>query len=265
MPILSTCDKPNIPSFIATKSVLLASPKNCSKTRIAFTPIIPYPATDFDTILLQKGLESGPLWCDEGAYCIAEEIQLLNPDKFGNIYLGCGGFHLEKVVIACCGKYLVESGIDSIFVELEIFGFEFVTSVMAGGNYIRGKRGIALISEALQRLQFTEFIKTVDISRFSKLFGHIAELHTLFRTENRTPESIKSVWKCCQNEINEFNEAFSLFKDRCSEASEQFQYFNIFLEKIAPVLRGLTRSYRESNWELHLTALHRALPLCFQL
>ena len=134
---------------------------------------------------------------------------------------------------------------------------------MAGGNYIRVKRGIALISEALQRLQFSEFIKTVDICRFSKLFVHIAELQTLFRTENRTPESTKSAWKCCQNEINEFNGAFSLFKDRCSKASEQFQYFNIFLEKIAPFLQNLTRSYCKSNWELHLTALRPALPLCF--
>ena len=47
IPIHSTCDKPNIPAFTATKSVLLASPKNCSKTRIAFTSIIPYPLTDF--------------------------------------------------------------------------------------------------------------------------------------------------------------------------------------------------------------------------
>ena len=195
---------------------------------------------NFDqNVLLQKGLESGPLWCDEGVYRIAKELQLLNPDKFANIFVRLGGFHLEKVVIACCGKYLEESGIDSISVKLEIFGPEVVTSVMADGNYVRGKRGIALIS-ALQRLQFSEFIKTVDISKFSKLFVHIAELQTLFRTENGTPESIKSAWTCCRNEINEFNEAFSLFKDRCSKASEQFQYFNIFLERTVPVLRDLT-------------------------
>ena len=95
---------------------------------------------------------------------------MLNPDKFGNIFLGLGGFYLEEVVIDCCGKYLEESVIDSIFVELEIFVPELVTSVMTGGNYIRGKCGIALISEALQRLQFSQSIKTVDISRFSKLY-----------------------------------------------------------------------------------------------
>ena len=39
---------------------------------------------------------------------------------------------------------------------------------------------------------------------------------------------------------NESNEAVSLFKDRCSKASELFQYFNIFLESITLVLRDLT-------------------------
>ena len=87
-------------------------------------------------------------------YRIVKELQLINPDKFGNIFLGLGGFHLEKVIIASCGKYLEESDIDSIFVEHETFGPDVVSSVIGGGNYVRGKRGIALILEALQRLQF---------------------------------------------------------------------------------------------------------------
>ena len=73
---------------------------------------------------------------------------------------GLGGFHLEKVVITCCRKYLGESGIDSMFVELELFGPYVFTLVMGCGNSICGKRGIALISEALQRLQFPKFIET---------------------------------------------------------------------------------------------------------
>ena len=43
---------------------------------------------------------------------------------------------------------------------------------MGCGNSICGKRGIALISEALQRLQLSKLIET----RFLKLFVHIAEL-----------------------------------------------------------------------------------------
>ena len=64
-----------------------------------------------------------------------------------------------------------------------------------------------MISKALHCFQISKFIKAIGISRFSKLLVHIAELQRLFRTENRTPEYIKSAWKCSKNEINEFNEA----------------------------------------------------------
>ena len=147
--------------------------------------------------------------------------------------------------------------------EHELFSPDVVTSAMGGGNYVRAKHGIALISGVRQRLQFLKFLEIVDISRFSDLFQHIAELQILFKNINETTESIKSTWKSCQNEMKEFIEAVLLFKNKFSNVSEQFQYFNVFLEQIAPVLRDLTRSYRESNWKLHLSAVRQALPLCF--
>ena len=65
----------NIPSFTATNSLLTQSMHPVSS--IAFTPIVPYPATEFDTIytvminfqdvLRQKCLRCGPLWSDEGS------------------------------------------------------------------------------------------------------------------------------------------------------------------------------------------------------
>ena len=75
---------------------------------------------------MQKGLQCGPLWCDEGVYRIEKELQLPNPNKFANIFLGIGGFHMEKVIIGCCGKYLEESGIDIVLVENEIYGLAVV-------------------------------------------------------------------------------------------------------------------------------------------
>ena len=107
-------DKQNVPSFSAMNS-LLHEGKHFL-TKIAFTPIIPYPATDYDTIftcmrnyqdvLEQKCHKYGPLWCDEGVYHIAKELQLLYPKEFSNIFLGLGGFHMEKIVLTCLGKYL---------------------------------------------------------------------------------------------------------------------------------------------------------------
>ena len=99
----------SIPSFTALKSLLTVNKHTVSS--IAFTPIIPHPATSYDTIftavinfqdiLKQKGLANDPLLSDEGVYRLAKEIQLLQSDKLNNIFLGIGGFDLEKVVISC--------------------------------------------------------------------------------------------------------------------------------------------------------------------
>ena len=41
-----------------------------------------------------------------GVYRLAKELQLLDPALFDNIILDLGDFHMEKVMIPCCGKYL---------------------------------------------------------------------------------------------------------------------------------------------------------------
>ena len=147
-----------IPSFPAINSLLSVN-SHCI-TKCAFLPILPHPATEADTIyttminfqdvLKQKKLKNGPLWSDEGVYHIAKEIQLCEPDKFDNIFLGIGGFHLEKVIIGCLGAYLETCGIENVFVEQEIYGPGVVKSVMNGGNYVRGKRGMTLLTESFR-------------------------------------------------------------------------------------------------------------------
>ena len=165
----------SVPSFPATNSLLLQdSPKI---TITAQTPILPFPVTEYDTVftcmtnfqdvLKQLDLPYGPLWSDEGVYHIAKELQLLNPNLFQNIFLGLGGFHTEKIVLACLGTYLKESGIEQILVENEIFGPVAVNSVMSGADYALGKRGMSLIAEAMSRL----YISAFESSKVSISYG----------------------------------------------------------------------------------------------
>ena len=58
---------------------------------------------------------------------------------------------------------------------------------------------------------------------------------------------------------------FSAFREQGRNFSEQFLYWDNFLTQIFPVIRNLTHSHRESYWELYLSAIRRALPLCFAL
>ena len=156
-----------------------------------------------------------------------------------------------------------ESGVDSIFVENEIFGLGVVKTVMNGGHYVRGKRGMGLISKALHRLQLMEFIKVTDCSQFQGLLENIAELQTLFEKEMLHQRKIQRKWRECKEKMSNFMEIFDKYKEEGKLKSEQFQYWNKFLDEIIPILRDLTRSHREGNWKLHLSAVRRSLSLFF--
>ena len=137
----------------------LLSLVNVKTTKSTFTPIIPHPATDFSTIyrcmknyqdiLNQRNVPYSRLWCFEGVYRIAKEIQLLRPDEFRNIFLGIGGLLSEKIVLACLGKYLEKSGIEKVFEITERFGPDTVKSVFNGGHYIRSKKDMRIFLEIL--------------------------------------------------------------------------------------------------------------------
>ena len=115
---------------------------------------------NFQDVLQRRHLNYGPLWCDEGVYRIAKELQLLNPSLFESIFLGLGSFHMEKILISCCGSYLQGCGIGSVFVANEIFGPGVVQSVLSGGHYVRGKKGMMMLAETLQQLQYQEYLSS---------------------------------------------------------------------------------------------------------
>ena len=102
-------------------------------------------------VLKQKERENGPLWSDEGVNILQKKkTQLLYPQKFSNKFLGIGDFHLEKVLIGSLGTLLESSGIQNLLVEEKVYGPGVANSVMSGGYYIRGKRGMSLIAEAMK-------------------------------------------------------------------------------------------------------------------
>ena len=57
-------------------------------------------------------------------YC--HKVQLMKPDQFNNIFLGMGGLHMEKIVLACLVIYLEHSGIFGTLVETEYYGTDVI-------------------------------------------------------------------------------------------------------------------------------------------
>lgn len=104
---------------------------------------------NFQDALKPKGDTYGALWTDEGVYRIAKEIQLVKPDEFSNIFLGLGGFHMEKILLACLGAYLELSGIFAVLVETECYGTDVIKTVISGSHYSRAHTAHSMIHEVL--------------------------------------------------------------------------------------------------------------------
>ena len=162
-------------------------------------------------------------------------------------------------MIACCGKYLEETGFDTVFVENEVYGPDIVKSVMNGGHHIRGIRGMAIISEGRHTLQMKQFACQRGENVFNEA-NDIVEKISAMITESKS-ESAITEWECLNILIK--SREFEIFQTTAEKASNQFAFWNGFINKICPVLRDLTRSHREGNWQLHLSAVQRALPLSF--
>ena len=134
-------------------------------TKVAFTLIVPYPSADCNTI--HTFFINFWIFCDRKnlsqtcIYRIAKELQLLYPIKFGN------------------SLYFVVSTLKKAVLAVFLWSVKFFVVKLFGG-----KHGIALISEAPQRLQFLIFLGTVDISRFIEQCPCLSELHMLFRVGN---------------------------------------------------------------------------------
>ena len=99
---------------------------------------------------------------------------------------------MEKVVITCCGKYLEETGIDTVLVENEVYGPEIVKSVMGGGHYVRGVRGMSLISEVIQSLQINQFVKHDTEHVFDTMNEIVKRISSMLEDKN---ENVCDEWE----------------------------------------------------------------------
>ena len=77
-------------------------------------------------------------------------------------------------------------------------------------------------------------------------------------------ESTEALAEALNNlNIKGSSKEFETFQRDGASRNSQFAFWTTFLDTIYPALSDLTRSYRESDWKMHLSAVNQALPLVF--
>ena len=195
--------------------------------------------------------------CDEGVYHIAKHIQLIYSDKFKNLFIMLGDFHLLKAGLACVGKYLRDSGIEHLLIESRIFGSNVVEQVFLGSNYSRSIKGFFLIAEVLERLLLEQFILDHP-EEFEYEMSLIQALKSTFEEGdfNACKNLLNDFKNCSENLINELHN----YIERNKKTSQTyFYYYNVIL--MIRTLRDFLRADRSGDFFLHIDSVKKLLPL----
>ena len=168
-----------------------------------------------------------------GVYNIAKELQFLNTRKFHNIFLGLGGFHLEKIVLASIGQFLARSGARDIFVTNELYGPSVADiKVMTGKDYAMSRDAMQTLHEAVSRVYFAKFEREKEDIKGKEI---IREICGLVKSPVDEVE-VRNKWNITKSLNGELKEEFEKFKSNREKTSENFKFWNIFLDKIMPVI-----------------------------
>ena len=114
----------------------------------------------------------------------------------------------------------------------------------------------------MKQLQVYSFLQSSDGEVFCEPFDKIHEL-AIMHDPSKNQVNITSQWTKCMNIHDKFEEAFNTIKTRGSAESNIFECWNNFLSNKTPVLRDLTKSFRDADWYLQLSSVSRAIDLCF--
>ena len=241
--------------------------------RVAFTPIVPKPVTDYATVrkvlqnmqnyrkMINPSQTCIPVNSDEGVYHTVADILMEEHETFHDIHGVLAFFHSIKIILKCNGRYLRGSGFDEALTMNEIFGKLVINQVLEGTHYVRALYGILLINDLVVCMiyeGFWEHCVENDIRFDENLIDSIANVRDLLCKKQRCPEEFHEL-KALIVSTN-LKPQFDEYLKHCTGRSEVCEYLNVFL-KMSDLTKHGVASDREGNFDLHLAVAEAVLPL----
>lgn len=98
----------------------------------------------------------------------AYRIQMEQSPTFDRVFIALGAFHIEKAFFKAIGKFIKDSGLDSVLVESTLIARGSLPSVLAGNNFNRCKKLHVVAATALKYMHFLTFLSAESKSEFEK-------------------------------------------------------------------------------------------------
>ncbi|KAK4885392.1 hypothetical protein RN001_001663 [Aquatica leii] len=239
-------------------------------TTYGYLPILPYVASDYDTIWttmkrcsdIAAKLNNNYtiITFDQAIYHKAKEIQWLKLDECSHFVIRLGGFHIMMNFLKTIGQHMDNSGLTDVWLESNLYGDSTVIGIMKGKKWNKAIRAHKLTYESLLRILLPMFetwlmecksdnIHVVNKSRL--MANSICKIMTKQGTITNFFELV--------NNVGQLSEAFKEFVEN---QSSTFQFWCTYMEMVETLLEFIY-SERTGQWDLHLQSFRKMLPWFF--
>lgn len=227
-------------------------------TTVGYIPIVQAPAHELDTlntvvvrcrhVANTLGQKHVVLTVDEALYCKLMELKWARDEYQDFLIVRLGGLHILMNFMKIIGTHVQSSGLLDAWIESDIIGPKAAEQVLNGKAYARGIRMHKLTIQALWRILLPQLLLYVDNTQLKMaIINHV------------TTGDTEGLLSLLQSE--EFNKILEVFV--ASNNKVNFSFWWGYMEMVQTLLLFI-RAQREGNWELHLYAFKRMLPLFFR-
>lgn len=237
------------------------------KTTVEYMPPINAPITDNTTVMHVLKISQEASAAVGQAYTIitfdlaaakkAYEILWTYPDRFHNVIIRLGAFHMACALIGSIGKYMKGSGLEEVVVQSAVCASGSIDKVMNGKHYNRARYVIRISLEALERMLLASFQDEKGLvidEEEMKLMSNLAKTPS---KENISIVKSNSKWKEWMQKYEEYRA-----KVRSGEKGKTAQFWIGYMDKAWLLMRFL-RATKENDLTLHIACLHEMCPLFF--
>jgi hypothetical protein len=140
-------------------------------------------------------------------------------------------------------------------IESEVVASGSMTGVLSGRHYNRCIRAHKIMYEAMERLRFQAFEKTLTAAE-KESFNAIA----IDVQEDSRREGFLEM--CSSSIVAEAKAKYDQFIERKSDENPSFAFWSNYIEMVQLLLLYI-RATRTSDWSLHLSSLRSMIPWFF--
>lgn len=237
---------------------------------LCYLPTINAPATELTTafeilnqteaIRTELQLPVISIVVDQAIYAKVSEIAWKHRDKYANVIIRMGAFHIICNALAVLGKRFMDAGLRDICIESGIVAEGSINGVLEGKMYNRAVRVHKLVYESLMRLIWEQFVSQLNENEqeYVKVQNFLSQLSNIDLNQKDIVSMLVT------QDFKDLKAMWSQFLDHLRTSNGDLSAFWMsYVDMVEDIILGLLRASREGNWELHLNAIRALIPWDF--